>query len=53
MRDIAKASGCFWWFKSHNRGGRPKLASETTALIQQMARENHSGFRGSAFAVNS
>ena len=30
----------FWWFKSRNRGGRPKLASETIALIQQMAREN-------------
>ena len=30
----------FWWFTSRNRGGRPRLASETIALIQQMAREN-------------
>ncbi|MBI5035061.1 MAG: hypothetical protein HZB51_31440 [Chloroflexi bacterium] len=30
----------FWKFKSRNRGGRPKLATETVALIQQMAQEN-------------
>lgn len=30
----------FWKFKSRNLGGRPKLASETIALIQQMAQEN-------------
>jgi transposase InsO family protein len=30
----------FWKFKSHHRGGRPKLSTETVALIQQMAREN-------------
>jgi transposase len=30
----------FWKFKSRNRRGRPKLASETVALIQQMAQEN-------------
>ena len=30
----------FWRFKSHNRGGRPRVAYETIALIQQMAREN-------------
>jgi putative transposase len=30
----------FWKFKSRHRGRRPKLASETVALIQQMAREN-------------
>ena len=31
----------FWRFKSRNRGGRPRVASETIALIQQMARENN------------
>ena len=31
----------FWKFKSRNRGGRPKLDTETVALIQQMAHENH------------
>ncbi len=30
----------FWKFKSRNRGGRPKLATETIALIQRMAAEN-------------
>jgi hypothetical protein len=30
----------FWKFKSRNRGGRPKLATETVALIRQMAEEN-------------
>jgi len=30
----------FWRFKSRNRGGRPRVARETVALIQQMAREN-------------
>jgi len=30
----------FWRFKSRNRGGRPRVAYETIALIQQMAREN-------------
>ena len=30
----------FWKFKSRNHGGRPKLATETIALIQQMAQEN-------------
>jgi putative transposase len=30
----------FWRFKSRNRGGRPRVARETIALIQQMAREN-------------
>jgi putative transposase len=30
----------FWKFKSRNLGGRPKLATETIALIQQMAQEN-------------
>jgi len=30
----------FWRFKSRNGGGRPKLATETVALIQQMAQEN-------------
>jgi len=30
----------FWKFKSRDRGGRPQIASETIALIQQMAREN-------------
>ena len=30
----------FWKFKSRNHGGRPKLTSETIALIQQMAKEN-------------
>jgi len=29
----------FWRFKSRNRGGRPRVTSETIALIQQMARE--------------
>ncbi len=31
----------FWKFKSRNRNGRPKLATETIALIQRMAAENH------------
>lgn len=31
----------FWKFKSRPRGGRPKLATETIALIQRMAQENH------------
>lgn len=30
----------FWKFKSHNRGGRPRLSAETIALIQRMAKEN-------------
>ncbi len=30
----------FWTFKSRPRGGRPRLASETVALIWQMAQEN-------------
>jgi putative transposase len=30
----------FWMFKSRNRGGRPKLPTETVALIQRMAQEN-------------
>jgi len=30
----------FWKFKSRNGVGRPRVASETIALIQQMAREN-------------
>ena len=30
----------FWKLKSRFRGGRPRVASETIALIQQMAREN-------------
>jgi putative transposase len=30
----------FWKFKSRNRAGRPKLDTETVALIQQMAHEN-------------
>ena len=30
----------FWRFKSRNRGGRPRISSETIAWIQQMAREN-------------
>lgn len=30
----------FWKFTSRNRGGRPKAASETIALIQRMATEN-------------
>ncbi|MBZ5706125.1 MAG: integrase core domain-containing protein [Acidobacteriia bacterium] len=30
----------FWKFKSCHRGGRPKLATETISLIQQMAKEN-------------
>jgi transposase InsO family protein len=30
----------FWKFKSRNRGGRPKLATETISLIQAMAKEN-------------
>jgi len=29
----------FWRFKSRNWGGRPRISSETIALIQQMARE--------------
>jgi putative transposase len=32
----------FWKFKSRNRGGRPKLNTETVTLIQQMAQENRS-----------
>jgi len=30
----------FWKFKSRNHGGRPKLATETIHLIQQMAKDN-------------
>jgi putative transposase len=30
----------FWKSKSRNRGGRPKLATQTIALILQMAQEN-------------
>ena len=30
----------FWKFKSRYRGGRPRVACESIALIQQMAREN-------------
>ena len=30
----------FWRFQSCNRGGRPRVACETIALMQQMAREN-------------
>lgn len=30
----------FWTFKSRRRGGRPPLASETVALIQQIAQKN-------------
>ena len=30
----------FWKFKSRNLGGRPRLAAETIALMQQMAQEN-------------
>ncbi len=30
----------FWAFKSRQRGGRPKLATATICLIQQMATEN-------------
>jgi hypothetical protein len=30
----------FWKFKSRNRGGGPKLSSETVTLLQQMAKEN-------------
>lgn len=30
----------FWKFKSRNRGGRPRLAAETIALIQQMTKGN-------------
>lgn len=30
----------FWKFKSRHRSGRPKLDTETVALIQQMAQEN-------------
>lgn len=30
----------FWKFKSRNPGGRPKLDTQTVALIQQMAQEN-------------
>ncbi len=30
----------FWRFKSRNRGGRPRLSTETINLIQRMAEEN-------------
>jgi len=30
----------FWKFKSRTRGGHPKLAPETIALIHKMAQEN-------------
>jgi hypothetical protein len=30
----------FWKLKSRNRSGRPKLATETIALIERMAQEN-------------
>ena len=30
----------FWKFKSRNRGGRPRLATETISLVQKMAKEN-------------
>ena len=30
----------FWKFRSRHHGGRPKLATETIALLQQMAQEN-------------
>lgn len=30
----------FWKFRAHNRGGRPKLSTETINLIQQMAKDN-------------
>lgn len=30
----------FWKFKSRRRGGRPRLATETIHLIQQMAKDN-------------
>ncbi len=31
----------FWRFKTHARRGRPRLSVELIALIQQMAKENH------------
>lgn len=30
----------FWKFKSRNRGGRPRLVTETIRLIQEMAKNN-------------
>ena len=41
----------FLKFKSRNRGGHPKLATETVALIQQMAQENRL-WGADAFAGN-
>lgn len=40
LRWPRKGFRLFWKFKSRNRGGRPKLSTETVSLIQRIAQAN-------------